>query len=477
MSTPDSISDPPKQVPVTAGTPSSQAPKPSTPAESSKLSNAELKKQQKAEKAARRLQKKGDQGPSNGQPTTPAQKAQTKPEKHAKPTQPRNQPAPPTLKPPGKATATRRGSSSVPNVIDSEVKNVALFKHLYSVPRRQRIEGASKDVHPAVVALGLQMSNYRICGSNARCIAMLLAFKEVIESYTTPGGTSLARHLTSHHLSPQIDYLKSCRPLSISMGNAIRYLKELIIKIDPAVPEHDAKATLLDAIDAFISERITVAGTIIAQTASTKIVSGDVVVTYAKSSIVMQTLLTAHRAGTAFRVVVVDSSPLFEGKRLASVLASHGLSVSYSLIAGASHAVTGATKVFLGAHAIMSNGRLYSRVGTAVVAMLAYERDIPVIVCCESVKFTERVALDSIVGNELAPAEELLAAGLSVEGKEGSKGVEDMLKKWRETPGLQALNVLYDVTPADYIKMVVTEFGSLPPSSVPAVLRNLSGNG
>ena len=58
-------------------------------------------------------------------------------------------------------------------------KQVALFGHLYGHSRRTSIAGASKDVHPAVLALGLQMSNYVVCGSNARCVASLLAFKKV----------------------------------------------------------------------------------------------------------------------------------------------------------------------------------------------------------------------------------------------------------------------------------------------------------
>lgn len=57
-------------------------------------------------------------------------------------------------------------------------------------------------------------------------VAMMLAFKAVIADYHTPPGNSLARHLTNHHLSPQIEFLKSCRPLSVSMGNAIRHLKD-----------------------------------------------------------------------------------------------------------------------------------------------------------------------------------------------------------------------------------------------------------
>lgn len=62
---------------------------------------------------------------------------------------------------------------------EKENKNVALFDHLYGNLRRTTIAGAAKDVHPSVLALGLQMRNYIICGSSARCVAMLLAFKRV----------------------------------------------------------------------------------------------------------------------------------------------------------------------------------------------------------------------------------------------------------------------------------------------------------
>lgn len=62
---------------------------------------------------------------------------------------------------------------------EKEDKNVALFDHLYGHPRRTTVAGAGKDVHPAVLGLGLQMRNYIICGSSARCVAMLLAFKRV----------------------------------------------------------------------------------------------------------------------------------------------------------------------------------------------------------------------------------------------------------------------------------------------------------
>ena len=263
------------------------------------------------------------------------------------------------------------------------------------------------------------------------------------------------------------------------MGNAIRWLKEQIIKIDPAIPETEAKSHLLSCIDTFIRERITAADAVISDTASAKICDGDIVLTYAHSSVVAATILCAHRSGKRFRVIVIDSRPLFEGRRLARKLASAGVNVSYTLVTAAAHVISDATRIILGAHAMLGNGRLYSRVGTAAIAMLAHERDIPVIICCESVKFSDRVALDSIVGNEIASAEELVMANC-VDRTADKNAIEletdSVLHKWTETPNLQMLNILYDVTPAEYITMVVTELGSLPPSSVPVVHR-MSTNG
>jgi len=243
------------------------------------------------------------------------------------------------------------------------------------------------------------------------------------------------------------------------MGNAIRWLKVKISEVDPDTVETTAKINLCDGIDNFITERITVADQVIATTTAERIRDGDTVLTYGRSSAVQLSLEEALRQDKSFRVIVVDSRPLFEGKALASNLADSGLEVQYSLLHGVSHLIKDVTKVLLGAQAMTSNGRLHSRAGTALVAMIAKEASVPMIVCCESVKFSERVALDSIVMNEIAPPEELIP----------QRGSPTHLSKWEDIPNLQLLNLMYDLTPAEYIDMVITEYGSLSPSSVPVV--------
>ena len=58
-------------------------------------------------------------------------------------------------------------------------KRVAFFSHLYPKEKRTNIAGAGKEIHPAVLALGLQLRDHIICGGNARCVATLLVFKKV----------------------------------------------------------------------------------------------------------------------------------------------------------------------------------------------------------------------------------------------------------------------------------------------------------
>jgi len=59
------------------------------------------------------------------------------------------------------------------------------------------------------------------------------------------------------------------------------------------------------------------------------------------------------------------------------------------------------TKVFLGAHALLANGFVTSRIGSSQVALVARAHNIPVLVCCETYKFCDRVQTDSFVFNEL----------------------------------------------------------------------------
>ncbi len=56
-------------------------------------------------------------------------------------------------------------------------RGLRIFLH-FGLPKPKG-HGIKGDIHPAIIRLGLQFSEFKICGANARCIATLTAFKTV----------------------------------------------------------------------------------------------------------------------------------------------------------------------------------------------------------------------------------------------------------------------------------------------------------
>lgn len=377
-------------------------------------------------------------------------------------------------------------------------KTIGLFSHLENKSQRQETLltnlQINKTIHPLILKLTLKYSSYSIVGSIERCRSMLLTFKNVIKDYQTPENTTLTRNLTNY-LSLQIDYLKTARPLSITMGNAIRWLKQEISVIPIDLPELEAKDLLLENIDSYIKEKIELSDKLIIKTSSNHIYDNSTILTFGHSNVLKELFLYNHLVlKKKFQVIIIDSRPLFEGKKLAEELTNSGLKVKYSLITSISTMFQdyNIDFVFLGAHAMLSNGFLYSRVGTALIAMKAKNKNIPVLVCCESIKFSDRVQLDSITLNELGDFKNLLNSKNEAKRvdnialdqylsrleqpkkKQQEKEEEEKdysLKNWESIDNLNILNIMYDLTPPEYIQKIITELGALPPSSVPVILR------
>ncbi|XP_033032113.1 translation initiation factor eIF-2B subunit delta isoform X5 [Trachypithecus francoisi] len=281
---------------------------------------------------------------------------------------------------------------------------VSLFSHLPQYSRQnsltQFMSIPSSVIHPAMVRLGLQYSQGLVSGSNARCIALLRALQQ-------------------------------------------------------------AKSELQAAIDRYVQEKIVLAAQAISRFAYQKISNGDVILVYGCSSLVSRILQEAWTEGRRFRVVVVDSRPWLEGRHTLHSLVHAGVPASYLLIPAASYVLPEVSKVLLGAHALLANGSVMSRVGTAQLALVARAHNVPVLVCCETYKFCERVQTDAFVSNELDDPDDLQC----------KRGEHVALANWQNHASLRLLNLVYDVTPPELVDLVITELGMIPCSSVPVVLR------
>lgn len=362
----------------------------------------------------------------------------------------------------GKETLPRK-SSEIP-------EPASFFDHL---PKQRHfsmeslaIIAAEKSIPVSCISLGLQMLEGSLRGTNKRSFAFLQMMDDVISSFEISEGQSFTREFTIA-VKNMVSFLVRCRTLSPAVGNVVKSIKaELGRLAQTTLSNEDARANLRQFITTFAQDKISVAQQALAGTAAEKINNGDIILTYARSSTVEQTLKQAASSGKKFSVVIADGSPLYEGKGLLTELLRVGIPCEYMLLNSLETGMNLANKVMLGAAAVMSNGAVLSRAGTAAVAMSASLAHVPVIICSETYKFHERIQLDSITNNEVAdPAGLLKNCGVLCQNFK-----DEILAKEKES-SLSLLNIVYDTTPADFVTVIITEVGALPPTSVPVVLR------
>ena len=309
-------------------------------------------------------------------------------------------------------------------------------------------------------------------GGRNRVHALLLALRRVIEDFEVPTRAVYAHALTTA-INAVVQRVALARPLSVSMGNAVKSLKTHLARIgQETMHDDEAKEKTLTHVDYFIGEKLIGAlHAIVAHaTALGVIADGDVIATHGKSEVVLSVLLGAKKKGTAFSVVVIDSRPGCEGRDVLAALLRAGVPCSYVAITAVSYIMGGAsvggppapTKVVMGAAAVMGNGSVVSRSGALAVAVAAKAWDVPVIVACETCKFHERVQLDGIVHNELGHPGALATV----------PGRPDIVGLVAKAPtSLHVLNLVYDIVPPDCVASVLCESGLVTPGEVTAFLR------
>lgn len=163
------------------------------------------------------------------------------------------------------------------------VGKVQLVHHLYSDDTKkydnESCVSSIRGVHPAFRKLGVQYASNVVLGSNARCLALLAALKELIDDLSTPPKQEFCRYLEST-LQHCVAYLQHCRPFAVSMTNALRHFKLHLTQIDTNLPDNEKKAKLIDVVDTYFHDDISKAGEAISMRVNEKICNGDVILTY-----------------------------------------------------------------------------------------------------------------------------------------------------------------------------------------------------
>ncbi len=179
--------------------------------------------------------------------------------------------------------------------------------------------------------------------------------------------------------------------------------------------------------------------------------NGDVILTFSRSVSVEEIFKKAFEAGKNFKVIIVEGRPDRSARNMMERLSKIGIKCVFTLTQNVIYLIKDVTKVLLGAAALMTNGTLVGRVGTAMVACIANSYHKPVIVCCETYKFSDRVQFDSLSHNVLGNPDYLAYSTVFTEAPGIKKTV---LENWQMNPNLMIVNPIYDVTPSEYVTMV-----------------------
>ena len=328
-----------------------------------------------------------------------------------------------------------------------------------------------KEFHPDFVRLGVKSANGTLEGSNDHCVEFLKAVQELIDCYAGLDSSKTFSREFEAELKTNISFLESCRPLPMSTKNALKFLKSKIssLSIDQS---NDCNLNLLKQdVNEYLNNKIQLSSDALVteENWSSFVKNGDNILTFGYSTTAVNLLSNASKRlrerSEVFSVTIIDSSPCFAGRKTLRILENLGVQCNYGLVTAISYLMPRVSKVLIGAHALLGNGAVMSSAGSGLVMLSAKSFNKPVIVCCETFKFSEKIQTDSIVSNELLNPLEL------VQNPTVGRVKSELVKNLWEQDKLNVLNCAFDVTPPSLVTMVVSEVGSMPSLSVPIIYR------
>lgn len=125
--------------------------------------------------------------------------------------------------------------------------------------------------------------------------------------------------------------------------------------------------------------------------------NNDRIFTHCHSTNVINSLIYSKKHRKKFEVYSTETRPLFQGRKTAIELRKAGIKTTAFIDAASLIAIakenkkdkTYATKVFLGADALLKNG-VINKVGSGMIAEIAEKEKVPVYIVADSWKFTRK---------------------------------------------------------------------------------------
>ena len=264
-------------------------------------------------------------------------------------------------------------------------------------------------------------------------------------------------------LEEVIAYLNSSRPTAVNLSWALARLRQRAEALLGRCPPTEIHAALLDEARTLHEEdRQTCRA--IGRHGATLLADHQGVLTHCNAGglatseygTALAVLFAAHEQGKVVRVFVDETRPLLQGARLTAwELVQHGIDTTLICDSMAAQVMReGRVQVVItGADRIAANGDTANKIGTYALAVLAQAHGIPFYVAAPTSTFDLSLASGEQIPIEQRPAKEITHGFGRATAPEG----------------VAVYNPAFDVTPASYIRAIVTERGIIRPVNCDAI--------
>lgn len=260
-------------------------------------------------------------------------------------------------------------------------------------------------------------------------------------------------------LETSAQLLLATRPTAVSLPNSVRYVMFRVKSAEEAGTElEDLRRLAIETAIAFI-EKSETAVERIGEIGARRIEDGDMVMTHCNSAATIAVLKKAFDEGKHFEVFVCETRPRFQGRITAKTLSGMGIPTSLIVDGAARFFMTKADKAIVGADAVAANGAVVNKIGTSMVALAAKESRVLFFVAAETYKFSPETMLGQLVKIEERRSSELISQS-----------------ELAQMPKVTVRNPSFDVTPPEYVDLIITERGIIPPQAAIMIIQEEFGS-
>ncbi|HUG68440.1 MAG TPA: S-methyl-5-thioribose-1-phosphate isomerase [Pirellulaceae bacterium] len=269
-------------------------------------------------------------------------------------------------------------------------------------------------------------------------------------------------------LDKSVDYLATSRPTAVNLFWALDRMKAKAVSL-AGEPAASIRGALLAEARAIHEEDRAMCHAI-GRYGAALLEDGQGVLTHcnagglatAEYGTALSVFFTAQDEGKNLRVFVDETRPLLQGARLTAWELSRR-NIDATLICDSMAAQVmregKVQAVITGADRIAANGDSANKIGTYSVAVLARAHGIPFYIAAPSSTFDLSISSGSEIPIEERAAEE----------------VTHGFGRQTAPSGIKVYNPAFDVTPAEYIRAIITERGLIDPVSEANIRRVLGG--